>query len=240
MFKIAVCDDVAQVCHDIEKILLSYADKAFLDIDVEVFYDGESLQTFIEKEHSFDLIYLDIEMNSLSGLDLSRIIRGRYDDHLTEIVFVSGTTSYDRALFDVQPLHFIPKPIDEAMVIEDLKLALRKQMNTEKTLTLRMGKETVRLPLKDILYIESRGRQITVITMSKHYTCYAALKNLSAQLPECFCRIHHSYIVNLHLVTAFQRNSVTLPGDIILPVSDSYRKEYLSMREKELFGDELP
>ena len=236
MFRIAVCDDVAPVCHEIENILLAYADKAFLDIDVEVFYDGEGLQAFIEKEHAFDLIYLDIEMNSLSGLDLGRIIRGRYDDHRTEIVFVSGTTSYDRALFDVQPLHFIPKPIDPDAVISDLKLALRRQNDADKILTLQAGKETIRLPLREILYIESRGRKVSVITDTSEFTCYAALKKLQEQLPAAFCRIHHSYIVNLRRITSFGRDSVTLPRDITLPVSDSCRKDYIALREKELFG----
>lgn len=239
MFRIAVCDDVAATCHEIEKLLLFYADKEQLKLDIEVFYDGESLQTFIEKEHPFDLIYLDIEMNSLSGLDLSKIIRNKYKDYHTEIVFVSGTTTYDRALFDVQPLHFISKPVDPKLVIQDLKLALSRSSSVDKTLILQSGKETIRISLRNIVYIESHGRQITVFTDSERVTCYGSLKNILSLLPECFCRIHHSYIVNMHRVNSFQRSIVTLPGGIRLPVSDSYRKNYLTMREKELFGENI-
>lgn len=237
MFRIAICDDVPQVCHHIEKILLAYAKEKQILLDIEVFYDGEELGKFIKENHEFDLIYLDIEMKELSGLDVSREIRETMADLRTEIVFISGTTKYDRLLFDVQPLHFLSKPIDAELVIHVLNLAMRKAGMAGNVFTFKMGKETVRINTNDILYFESRNRQITLVTTIKKYTYYATMRNLISLLPEFFCRIHNSYIINMHQATAFQKNSVTMANGDKLPVSDSYRKNYLEHQERELLRE---
>lgn len=237
MFRIAICDDVAQVCHHIEKILLAYAKEEQLLLDIEVFYDGAELSKFIKENHGFDLIYLDIEMKELSGLDVSKEIREIMSDLRTEIVFISGTTQYDRLLFDVQPLHFISKPIDAELVIHVLNLAMRKAGITCRVFTFKIGKETVRINTNDILYFESHNRQVTLVTTVKKYTYYAAMRNLMPQLPGFFCRIHNSYIINLHQAAVFQKNCVTMANGDKLPVSDNYRKDYLEYQEKELLGE---
>ncbi len=94
--------------------------------DIEVFYSGESFLADIMQGNQFDLIYLDIEMDQINGIEVGRQIRKEMKDYTTEIVYVSGKDEYDRQLFEVQPLHFIPKPIASNIVIDDLKLALER------------------------------------------------------------------------------------------------------------------
>ena len=80
MFKIAICDDIPKVCHEIETSLMRYAMEHLLDLDIEVFYRAESVLSFIQEEHTFDLIFLDIEMETFTGIDLSREIRTQLHD----------------------------------------------------------------------------------------------------------------------------------------------------------------
>ena len=94
--------------------------------DIEVFYSGESFLADIMQGNQFDLIYLDIEMDQINGIEVGRQIRKEMKDYTTEIVYVSGKDEYDRQLFEVQPLQFIPKPIASNIVIDDLKLALER------------------------------------------------------------------------------------------------------------------
>ena len=237
MFRIAICDDCHEVCHDIEKILLKYQSISQLKLDIEVFYSGKELQKALQSAFEFDLIYLDIEMDDLNGLDLSKEIRERYSDFQTEIVFISGTTQYDRLLFDVQPLHFIPKPIEEKLVIRDLDLALRRRKGDYRKFTFKIRQKTVCLNLNDILYFESSNRQLTVYTTSNQYTYYGTLKDVLVQLPKCFCKIHNSYIINMHQVEAFRRTDVTMTNGTHLPIGDNYKRAYLEHQKREIFGE---
>lgn len=238
MFRIAICDDVSAVCHHIERTLTDYAKANKIPIDVEVFYNGESLYDFILKEHGFDLIYLDIEMESLSGLDLGKEIRNVLGDTNTEIVFVSGTTQYDRQLFDVQPLHFIAKPIEARQVIEDLRLAMKKHDNPESRFIFHTGKDTIRLRYGDILYFESFDRKVSVITAGKTYIYYDKLQRVAESLPSHFCRIHKSYVVNMRHVKEFQGTAVLMTDGIELSIGQTYRQTFRERYQKELFRED--
>lgn len=94
MFSIAICDDQNAICSEIETILLEYQKLTMQEIQIEVFYSAEKLNTFMEYEHNFDLIFLDIEMEGLNGLELGRKIREEMDNQITQIVYVSGKESY--------------------------------------------------------------------------------------------------------------------------------------------------
>ncbi len=85
MFRIAICDDDQAIGSQIEKVLLKYSKTACLEIDITVFYSGEELYRYIESGHGFDLIYLDIEMELMDGLEVGKRIRNVMKDHKTEI-----------------------------------------------------------------------------------------------------------------------------------------------------------
>lgn len=159
MYKVAVCDDEKSVCHQVEKILLTFAKERCLSLDVEIFYDGSALLEFIETEHNFDLIYMDIEMGNLNGVRTSQEIRHAMDDLHTEIVFISGTENYYRQLFDVQPLLFIGKPICADSITEALLLAMKRNRALTSCFYFKIGKETQRIAFFEILYFESCNRK---------------------------------------------------------------------------------
>lgn len=239
MLNIAICDDQREVCHIIEGTLLQYAKDNKISIDIEVFYDGDALYDFITGEHGFDLIYLDIEMPALNGLELSRNIRKEQKDWETKIIFVSGTTEYDRQLFDVQPLHFIPKPIDPRLVIEDFDLALKMCGDLSQRYIFQIGRDTYRIPYQQILYFESINRKIVLTTKNATYAYYGQLQKILSTVPVSFCRIHKSYIINFQQVIQFHRDSVTMADGTNLPIGDTYRQSFKEHQREELLGGEL-
>lgn len=126
MLYIAVCDDDKTVCTEIEDALIEYSKQHCMKNKVEVFYSGESLLEYMEKGNNFDLLYLDIEMGHINGVEVGRRLRRVYKNYSIEIVYISANDGYDRQLFEVQPLHFIAKPIDASVVIKDLELAIER------------------------------------------------------------------------------------------------------------------
>lgn len=226
MFRIAICDDEQAIGSQIENILLLYSKRDCLEVDITVFYSGEELYKYIESGHGFDLIYLDIEMELMNGLEVGKRIRNTMKDHKTEIVFISGKDGYDRQLFAVQPLHFIPKPINPKMVIEDLNLAMLRADKLGGIFTYKKTIETHKVPIKDIIYFESMDRELRIVTINSEDIFYGTIQQIFESVAKYqFIKIHRSYIVNYIHIAIFKYDEVTMSNGIRLPISQSRKKE---------------
>nr|WP_312580081.1 LytTR family DNA-binding domain-containing protein [Sedimentibacter sp.] len=226
MFRIAICDDEYAIISQTEKILLEYAKLNFLEIDIEVFSSGEEMYMYIREEHGFDLIYLDIEMKLMNGIEVGRNIRKTLQDHKTEIVYISGKDGYERQLFDVQPLHFIPKPINPKVVIEDLNLAMLRAEKLDSIFTYKKGTQTYRISIKDIIYFESIDKEIKIVTVNHEDTFYGRIYDVFEMVAKYqFIKIHRSYIINYLHTTLFKYDEVIMSNGMQLPISQSKRKE---------------
>ncbi|MDA3732963.1 LytTR family DNA-binding domain-containing protein [Niameybacter massiliensis] len=226
MFKIAVCDDDRLICADIEQLILNFQETITMKIEIEIFYDGESLCKYIERENSFDLIFLDIEMKKLNGIQVGRIIREIMDDYETKIVYISAKNHYDRELFDVQPMHFLPKPLVADKVIEDVKLAIRLADKRRGSFTYKKGFEKYSIPIKDILYFESLNREIRMVHIKGEETFYDSIENVLKRVGQYqFLQIHRSYVVNYVHISRFKYDAVIMTNNDLLPIGQSRRKE---------------
>ncbi len=163
MFKIAICDDNKYVCGQIEQIIYHYSEQSNAKIDIEVFYDGKDLFCFIENEHYFDLIFLDIELKSTTGIEVGTKIRNKLDDYISKIVFISSKSGYERQLFDVQPLNFLDKPIDKDKLIKCIDLALKLLDKEKKIFKYKVRKEYKQIAFQDILYFENKLRKVKIV-----------------------------------------------------------------------------
>ncbi|HHX60055.1 MAG TPA: response regulator transcription factor [Epulopiscium sp.] len=234
MFKIAICDNDKSICSQIEHIILKYSAKSYLKIDIEVFYSGETLLNYIEQINQFDLIYLDIEMGNINGIEVGRRIRKVIKDYITEIVYISGKDDYDRQLFDVQPLHFIPKPISPNIIIEDLNLAIARSKKAVGFFKYNKGKDRFKVPAQDIIYFESVNREIKMVLMDKEDCFYSSMEEILAVVFNYqFVRIHRSYLINYNHVSVFRYDEIVMSNGDVLPISQSRRKEIREIQVNE-------
>lgn len=111
--KIAICDDHKQMVAELERIVLLVQDYYCESFEIECFLTGEALLAHIEDEGAFDIVLLDIDLVTTTGIIVGDRIRYEFNDHTTKIIYVSAHTEYDRALFNLQPYNFIEKPFDE-------------------------------------------------------------------------------------------------------------------------------
>lgn len=237
MFKIAVCDDEQAICSLIEKISLQYQKESCTKLEIEVFYSGEELYKHIQERGRFDLIFLDIEMKLVNGIEVGRKIREEMDDYSTKIVFVSGTDSYYRDLFEVQPLNFISKPIQPNKIRENIRLAMKLSNQLDGVFKYKKRQESYKIDVRDILYFESMNREIRMVTTQGEERFYGKLEEIITQVAKYqFIQIHKSYVVNYNQIIQFRYEAVILPDGESLPISQSKRKEvrHLQMQyEKE-------
>lgn len=219
--KIAVCDDDRKVCVQIEEIILEYARGASIGAEVELFFSGEQLLKALDGG-GFDLIYLDIEMAGVSGIDVGSQIRKVRRDYSTEIVFVSGKEGYDRKLFALQPLNFIAKPVSAGAVIENLEIAREKMAGKNRFFSYKVSTESHRVPLDSIIYFESQGREIRLVTTKGERHYYGRLEDAESELAGSqFIRIHRSYLVNYNHIEILRYREVVMSDGATLPVSRS-------------------
>lgn len=232
MFKIAICDDVKAVCNELKDIILNMAKGTLCEnICADIFYSGEALISDIREGNLYDLIFLDIELGGqINGVKVGHIIRDEMDDYITQIVYISSKNGYDRQLFDVQPLHFLQKPIDVSKVINDIKLAIKISKKENNFFEFKNLRSIVRVPYKEILYFESRGREIILVSCKTQHTFYDNIQNLRKVLPDFFIYPHRSYIVNYELITCFRFEEVVMSNGAVIPISRSKRKEIIKLQ----------
>lgn len=236
MFRIAICDDDAMVCSYIERIILRQEPNE--KIDIEVFYSGKELCDFIERGYEYELIFLDIEMKEINGIETAKIIREEYQNERTQFIYISSKQHYAMELFETRPLNFLIKPLSEEKVIYNLKKAMNLTQKINLFFEFRLGKTLYKLKLNSILYFESNNKKISLITKDGIYEYYGKLSDAMKQLPkDDFLSIHKSYIVNYFFVKEVQYETITLSNGKKFPISQPYRKnvrETLMNRRKEI------
>lgn len=231
MFKIAICDDVEDVCSELKTMIIDMKDSLICGgIIIDTFYSGEALLENIE-ESPYDLIFLDIELGEINGVEVGHIIREQMEDYITKIIYISSKDIYDRQLFDVQPLHFLKKPIDSKKVFADIQLAMKISEKENKNFEFKSFRKIVKVPYKDILYFESKGREIFLFGIKNNYNFYGNIKSLEEALPKFFIHPNRSYFVNYEFITCFKFEELIMTDGSIIPISRNKRKE---IRELQL------
>lgn len=162
MIRIAVVDDVCEVCTQLEKYLLQLSDKYNQEIEVEPFYSGKSICDALKKHDSYDLIFLDIELDQISGIDVGKFIRDTLEDELQLLVYISANSQYSLQLHQMHPLDFLIKEIQFSDVDEIFKRFLKLQKKWSDVFEYKYGHDSMMVKVKNIRYLKVENRMITI------------------------------------------------------------------------------
>lgn len=231
MFCVAICDDEEVICNQIEKYLSIYVEQG--KIKTEVYYSCEKLYEDLLSGIYYDLIFLDIELKHMNGIDLGNKIRSYLGNQRTQIVYISVAEKYAMELFQVRPLNFLVKPIDERNVIDNLKTAIKLSEMNGGCYEFQTGSSLFRIPFHEIIFFESCGRKVILNTQYTTYEIYKKLDDIEKEVPITFVRIHKSYLVNEIYVKTLTNEQITLNDGTELSISRSYRK----LVRQVLFGE---
>lgn len=224
MYHIGICDDGQNVCSQIEEMLIHYAKENNVKIEVNVWYTGESLKDYLSQGNHLDILFLDIELFKLTGIEVGDYIRNCLDNMGMQIIYISGKASYAQQLFRTQPLDFLVKPILQEQVDDVMGRALGSIKKRKERFEFRIGKDYYYVPMGEIIYFESEGRKIKVVTAKKRFEFYGKLKDVNSNLNEDFIMIHQSSIVNRNFIFRYAYETVELLDGTILTISIPYRK----------------
>lgn len=225
MYNISICDDVNRVCSYIENVILEYTLKKNIKVNTEVWYTGESLCDYLKTGQELDILFLDIELFRLNGIQVAEYIRNILENRSMQIIYISGKDSYAQKLFKTQPMDFLVKPIKKEDLIASLKLAFKILDKENDKFRFQCGKEYHSIPYGEIIYFTSDKRKIIIVTQKTEYCFYGKMKELIEKLPSDFIMIHQSYIVNQKYIVQYTYENVELERQTVLPISTKYRKQ---------------
>ena len=237
MLRIAICDDI----YDARLTLRSALERALERQGIRgrfwEFSSGEGLLRWLERHAGeLDLVFLDLEMGELSGMETARRLRGA--DPGLQLVFV---TAYADQVFDgysVGALGYLlkpPKPEQLDAVLGRAREALYRELDRDRAYICRSGETQYRVPMEKILYFASDRRQVHCVTAERRYTFYGKLDAVAAELGGSFIRVHQRYLVRAGAVDRLDGSEAVLISGERLPISRSCRREaLLAMTRAEL------
>lgn len=191
MFHIGICDDEKGTCASLEDLLYEYGKRQGIKIDVNVWYTGESLCEFLQKENVVDLLFLDIELISTDGIAVGGFIREELENMDIIIVYISSKSSYAMNLFRIQPLDFLIKPITREMVEDIMDMSMKMYEKKNWALDYYHKGYYYRVLYKDIIYFYSQNKTIHIVTKNEELEFNGKLKELAKKVPYNFIMIHH-------------------------------------------------
>lgn len=222
MLRIGICDDQVTardaLRFQLEKILVTKTEEIVYE-----FGSGDSAVKWLRSHPGeIDLLFLDMEMDGLSGLETAAEIRSFNQELL--IVFATSYTDYVFDGYQVNALDYLIKPMDLTRlqrVIDRIRdLLVKKHISY---FTFKNADGSYRIPYSEICYFYSEKRKVYLVTAQKEYDFYAQLNNLADSLDNDFVRIHQRYLVNPVYVSKISNALVTV-GEKELPLSRAHRE----------------
>lgn len=189
------------------------------------------------KLQCYDLMFLDVNMPHLTGVDFVRMT-----DKLPMVIFTTAYPDYALAGFELDAVDYLLKPfsfdrffkaVSKARDLFELKnnRPAASGANIPEYIMVRVEYSTVKINIADILFIEGLKDYIKIVTEQRNFVTKSSMKNIEERLPSSrFKRIHKSFIVNLDRVDAFENNHVII-GQNKIPLGNNSRGEFLEFLE---------
>lgn len=220
------------------KVLEDYISQTPFLMLTEKFTNSVKAFNYLSK-NEVDLIFVDIQMPDLSGLDMVAKLNNK-----PMLIFTTAYSQYAIEGFKADAIGYLLKPIDYP---DFLKVVTRAKdwfsVKSEKDLNVQSNKEflfiksehkIIRINFNDIRYIQGMSEYVKIfMNTGKPILSLLSLKSLEAQLPEkMFMRVHKSYIVNLQKINIIERNEIVNDDGSTIPVSQQYKAKFQEFIDK--------
>lgn len=203
-------------------------------------YNGLEAMAFL-KNNAVDLVFLDINMPLINGIELASLLSPEKG-----IVFTTAYSEYAVESYSYHTIDYLLKPVTLKRFLAAVQKVsahfkadriIQKEENehiADEYFFVKSGKEHRKIFLKDILYFESQKEYVRVMTTTDDILTYRRLKDIEAQLPIHFARVHQSFIVNIRHMTSIQDNHIHI-GEKRIPIGEKFRDSLMELVRKRTF-----
>lgn len=216
-FRAGICDDEPLAIEYVTDCMQKWADENHMTFHLSTFSSAEQFLFETENEPPFDILFLDIQMGKMTGMELARQIRNR-DSHV-QLVFVTALPDFAAEGYDVSALHYLLKPVSQEKIFKVLDRASRHFAREEAYLLLTDDQTLKRVPVSEILYAEAFAHNLQIVTKNNTYELRESLSSLAQKLGSDFVSPHRSYLVNLQYIHSIARTEIILDTQTRIPLS---------------------
>ena len=213
MIRVAIVEDSSETLRQLQGMVERYGRENGREFQFKCFSNGvDFISDYVPQ---YDIIFMDIDMPLLNGLETSRILR-KLDCDVT-LVFVTNLERYAIHGYDVGAVGFIVKPLNYATFANRMNRFLRHVAEGVEPFLLVNSKDGMaKVPLSDIYYITVAERYVLLHTRNGEIECHKSMKALEQELQvHAFVRCDNSAMVNLRYVTGIQGNSAQVAGTTV-------------------------
>ena len=222
MFRIGICDDERIHRENLKEFCRTFFKKKEQEYECKEFASSEELLEYSGEK--LMLLFLDIEMGGLSGIDALEDIKEK--QLAWRVVFVSSHTDLRYSTMDITVLAFIDKPVEYLPVSKCLEIAIKENKDN---LSVRLNgmKGPLSFKVEDIVSIKAEGHYTILTTKDRNET------NLNDNITKCektlgglqIIRIHKSYLVNLAYIKSWSSSGITMENGKVFPTGRKYSKD---------------
>lgn len=179
------------------------------------------------KEDHIDLVFLDIEMPKMDGMEMLRNL-----NPLPQIILVTSHAEYAVESYEYDVTDFVHKPVSHARFLKAVDKALKRFEDSranitakDKTIFIKADSKLVQINTEEILWVEALGNYMRIYTTKGKYTILSTMKDIASKLPiDDFVRVHRSFIVRVDKIESIEDNYILIDGKQI-SIGKAYKEE---------------
>ncbi len=213
---ILICDDLPEERQNLSRMLRNYEAGADVELDLETAADGAELLAMWKPER-WDLIFLDIYMPQLNGVEAARRLR-KLDDRC-EIVFATTSREHGMEGYELHAIDYLTKPFTQQDVDGAMEWFLQKRAEQRRELLLRTQSAEESIPAQSIIYIESRGHTCLIHAADQDVSTRKGIDELASELSAAFFRCHKSFLLNLAHAVRIEEKAFLMDDGSSVPIS---------------------
>lgn len=232
--RIAICDDNKSIIDSVKSALMQ-CKEYISQIKIDEFYSGESLLEYYKNGGRYDLLFLDIHMKEIDGINTAFKLKKMQSDLI--LIFLTGHTIYVKEAFIVQAFQYLTKPVKQDEIIKEFKRAVQHYKLNHTKYKIEDKRSTVFVEISNIIYMEVRNHNITIYTNMGDYIVKGRLKDEENKLKKYdFVRCHQGYLVNMQWIQAINEDGIELKNGTTVPVSRRMRKSVIDVFSNYIVG----
>lgn len=229
---IALCDDERETLENEKRLIQNIFKEKGVVFELATYCSPIEL---LKSKTVYDLVFLDIEMSEMNGIDLAKQMMERNKKCM--LFFLTNYSVYLDKAFDVNATRFLTKPVDPQRLSEGIERALERIDNASKTILVTncANKIPIQIPTATIIYIENVGRHTRIVSTEQEFIAeevFTTLKNRIEKEVKYFAAPHQSYFVNLRYVTKHDKMNVEMTYAGKTYKADMSRRQYNEFDKK--------
>ena len=216
-----ICDDEQKFVDDLKFHIERYMQTHLINAEITTTVSPEEI---VKGDAVYDLAFLDIQMPGVDGITLGKELKSRNSKLI--LFYVTAYSDYLDEAMDLQIFRYFYKPFDDKRLYASLDRAMEYLDESYVDIIVEGGKESVKIPVDDILFVRRENRKTTVFTVDNEYVCKSGFDEIISKLPNTFFYlVHKSFLVNIHHITKYSYTEIYV-GDTRISVATRKQADF--------------